>query len=140
MGVGYLTLERVFADPVAGEAQRLRLAALLGSGLTGVLYVLDEPTIGLHPRDTQRLINVLRRLRDLGNTVLVVEHDLEMIRAADYVWISARARASTAGRSWPPARRAEVAAMPESITGAYLSGRLSRAAARAAPHGRTARR
>ena len=85
VGVGYLTLERVSPTLSAGEAQRLRLASLLGSGLTGVLYVLDEPTIGLHPRDTHRLINVLRRLRDLGNTVLVVEHDLEMIRAADYL-------------------------------------------------------
>src|SRR6266545_4874893 len=85
VGVGYLTLERATPSLSAGEAQRLRLAALLGSGLTGVLYVLDEPTIGLHPRDTQRLINVLRRLRDLGNTVLVVEHDLELIKAADYL-------------------------------------------------------
>ena len=85
VGVGYLTLERASPTLSAGEAQRLRLAALLGSGLTGVLYVLDEPTIGLHPRDTPRLIDVLRRLRDLGNTVLVIEHDLEMIRAADYL-------------------------------------------------------
>ncbi len=85
VGVGYLNLERASPSLSAGEAQRLRLAALLGSGLTGVLYVLDEPTIGLHSRDTQRLINVLRRLRDLGNTVLVVEHDLDLIRAADYL-------------------------------------------------------
>ncbi len=80
VGVGYLSLERSSPTLSAGEAQRLRLAALLGSGLTGVLYVLDEPTIGLHSRDTHRLINVLRRLRDLGNTVLVVEHDLELIQ------------------------------------------------------------
>ena len=85
VGLGYLTLERTSPTLSAGEAQRLRLAALLGSGLTGVLYILDEPTIGLHQRDTQRLIAVLRRLRDLGNTVLVVEHDLELIRSADYV-------------------------------------------------------
>ena len=78
-------MERATPSLSAGEAQRLRLAALLGSGLTGVLYVLDEPTIGLHQRDTARLIAVLRQLRDLGNTVLVIEHDLEMIRAADYV-------------------------------------------------------
>ena len=85
VGLGYLTLERGTPSLSAGEAQRLRLAALLGSGLTGVLYVLDEPTIGLHPRDTPRLINMLRALRDLGNTVLVIEHDLEMIAAADWV-------------------------------------------------------
>jgi excinuclease ABC subunit A len=85
VGVGYLTLDRATPSLSAGEAQRLRLAALLGSGLTGVLYVLDEPTIGLHPRDTARLIKVMRQLRDLGNTVLVVEHDLEVIRQADYV-------------------------------------------------------
>ncbi|HEX2906384.1 MAG TPA: hypothetical protein VHO69_05945, partial [Phototrophicaceae bacterium] len=85
VGVGYLTLDRSSPTLSAGEAQRLRLAALLGSGLTGVLYVLDEPTTGLHQRDTERLIKVLRQLRDLGNTVLVVEHDIELIRAADYV-------------------------------------------------------
>ena len=85
VGVGYLTLERATPSLSAGEAQRLRLAALLGSGLTGVLYVLDEPTIGLHPADTARLVGVLRRLRDLGNTVLVIEHDLDVLRAADHV-------------------------------------------------------
>ena len=85
VGAGYLTLERSSPSLSAGEAQRLRLAALLGSGLSGLLYVFDEPTIGLHQRDTHRMIEVLRRLRDLGNTVLVVEHDLEMIASADYV-------------------------------------------------------
>lgn len=85
VGLGYLTLERTSPTLSAGEAQRLRMAALLGSGLTCVLYVLDEPTIGLHQRDTQRLIAFLRRLRDLGNSILVVEHDLELIRASDYV-------------------------------------------------------
>src|SRR6266496_5068703 len=85
VGAGYLTLERSSPTLSAGEAQRLRLASLLGSGLSGVLYVFDEPTIGLHHRDTRRLIDVLRRLRDLDNTVLVIEHDLEMIAAADYV-------------------------------------------------------
>lgn len=85
VGTGYLTLERSSPTLSAGEAQRLRLASLLGSGLSGVLYFFDEPTIGLHHRDTRRLIDVLRRLRDLGNTVLVIEHDLEMIAAADYV-------------------------------------------------------
>ena len=85
VGVGYLTLDRSSPSLSAGEAQRLRLASLLGSGLTGVLYVLDEPTIGLHPRDNARLIDVLRQLRDLGNTVLIIEHDLDMLRAADFV-------------------------------------------------------
>src|SRR5690606_4489673 len=85
IGVGYLAMERATPSLSAGEAQRLRLASLLGSGLTGVLYVLDEPTTGLHQRDTQRLVQILRQLRDLGNTVLVIEHDLEMIRSADHV-------------------------------------------------------
>ncbi len=78
-------MERASPSLSAGEAKRLRMASLLGSGLSGVLYVFDEPTIGLHARDTHRLIGFLRRLRDLGNTVLVVEHDLELIAAADYV-------------------------------------------------------
>src|SRR5579859_6642872 len=85
VGAGYLTLERSSPTLSAGEAQRLRLASLLGSVLSGVLYIFDEPTIGLHVRDTHRLIGVLRRLRDLDNTVLVIEHDLEMIATADYV-------------------------------------------------------
>ncbi len=82
-GAGYLTLERTSPSLSAGEAQRLRLAALVGSDLTGLLYIFDEPTIGLHQRDTRRLIQMLCHLRDLGNTVLVVEHDLEVARAAD---------------------------------------------------------
>jgi excinuclease ABC subunit A len=85
VGLDYLTLARPAPSLSGGEAQRIRLASQLGSGLTGVLYVLDEPTIGLHPRDNNRLINALKRLRDLGNTVLVVEHDEETIRTADYV-------------------------------------------------------
>ncbi|MBV7696899.1 hypothetical protein [Streptomyces sp. TRM70350] len=85
VGVGYLTLDQATPSLSAGEAQRLRLAALLGSGLTGVLYVLDEPTIGLHSSDTARLVDVLRRLRDLGNTVLVIEHNEDVIAASDWV-------------------------------------------------------
>ncbi len=85
VGVGYLSPSQPSPSLSAGEAQRLRLAALLGSGLTGVLYVLDEPTVGLHPRDTEPLVATLRRLRDLGNTVVVVEHDLVVVRAADHV-------------------------------------------------------
>ena len=85
VGVSYLTLERTSPSLSAGEAQRLRLASLLGSPLTGVLYVFDEPTLGLHPRDTLPLLSLLRRLRDLGNTVLVIEHDPQFIAAADHI-------------------------------------------------------
>ncbi|GAF09312.1 excinuclease ABC subunit A [Paenibacillus pini JCM 16418] len=85
VGLGYLSLNRQTVSLSGGEAQRLRLASLLGSGLTGVLYILDEPTTGLHPRDTAGLIRVLQELRDLGNTVLVIEHDIDMMRAADHV-------------------------------------------------------
>ncbi|MFQ5845354.1 MAG: excinuclease ABC subunit UvrA, partial [Planctomycetota bacterium] len=85
VGLGYLTLDRATATLAGGEAQRIRLATQIGSGLVGVIYVLDEPTIGLHPRDTNRLLDTLRDLRGLGNTVLLVEHDAETIRAADHV-------------------------------------------------------
>ncbi len=125
VGVGYLTLERSSPSVSAGEAQRLRLAALLGSGLTGVLYVLDEPTIGLHPRDSGRLMRVLRRLRDLGNTVLVIEHDLEMIRAADYVVEIGPGAGVHGGRIVITGTPAEVAAKSDSVTGQFLSGRIS---------------
>jgi len=125
VGVGYLTLERSSPTLSAGEAQRLRLAALLGSGLTGVLYVLDEPTIGLHPRDTGRLIKVMRQLRDLGNTVLVIEHDLDMLRAADYVVDIGPGAGRNGGRVVVAGALAAVAACPDSVTGDYLSGRLS---------------
>ncbi len=123
VGVGYLALGRASPTLSAGEAQRLRLAALLGSGLTGVLYVLDEPTIGLHPRDTGRLITVLRRLRDLGNTVLVVEHDLEMVRAADYVVDMGPGAGESGGEVVAAGPPEAIAASPGSVTGSYLSGR-----------------
>jgi excinuclease ABC subunit A len=125
VGVGYLTLERSSPTLSAGEAQRLRLAALLGSGLTGVLYVLDEPTIGLHPRDTGRLIKVMRQLRDLGNTVLVIEHDLDTLRAADYVVDIGPGGGRNGGRVVVAGAPDVVAACPDSVTGDYLSGRLS---------------
>jgi excinuclease ABC subunit A len=125
VGVGYLTLEHAAPDLSAGEAQRLRLAILLGSGLTGVLYVLDEPTIGLHPRDTQRLIIILRRLRDLGNTVLVVEHDLEVIRAADYLVDIGPGAGKHGGQIVAAGTPAEVSRTQGSLTGAYLAGTLS---------------
>ena len=122
VGVGYLTLERSSPSLSAGEAQRLRLAALLGSGLTGVLYILDEPTIGLHSRDTQRLINVMRRLRDLGNTVLVVEHDLELIKAADYLIDVGPGAGKHGGQIMAAGTPEEVAKIKESRTGAFLAG------------------
>lgn len=125
VGVGYLTLDRATPSLSAGEAQRLRLASLLGSGLTGVLYVLDEPTIGLHPRDTTRLINVMRQLRDLGNTVLVVEHDLNLIRQADFVVDVGPGAGKHGGRIVAAGTPDEIAASTESVTGQYLSGSLS---------------
>jgi excinuclease ABC subunit A len=125
VGVGYLTLERASPSLSAGEAQRLKLASLLGSGLTGVLYILDEPTIGLHQRDTQRLVKVLYRLRDLGNTVLVVEHDLELIRAADYIVDIGPGAGKNGGRIMAVGTPEELMGNPDSITGSYLSGRKS---------------
>ena len=125
VGVGYLNLERSSPSLSAGEAQRLRLAALLGSGLTGVLYVLDEPTIGLHSRDTQRLINVLRRLRDLGNTVLVVEHDLDLIKSADYLVDIGPGGGKHGGQIVAAGTPSEVAQNQNSLTGAYIAGRVS---------------
>ncbi|MEX2162116.1 MAG: excinuclease ABC subunit UvrA [Anaerolineales bacterium] len=123
IGVGYLSLERATPSLSAGENQRLRLASLLGSGLTGVLYVLDEPTIGLHQRDTAKLIGVLRQLRDLGNTVVVIEHDLEMIRAADYVVEFGPAAGKHGGQIVAEGSPDDVASDLNSPTGAFLSGR-----------------
>ena len=125
VGAGYLSLERASPSLSAGEAQRLRLAALLGSGLSGVLYVLDEPTIGLHARDTRRMIGVLRGLRDLGNTVLVIEHDLEMIAAADYVVDFGPGGGKHGGRVVAAGTPAEVAGQAGSLTGDYLARRAS---------------
>ena len=122
VGVGYLSLERSSPTLSAGEAQRLRLAALLGSGLTGVLYVLDEPTIGLHSRDTHRLINVMRRLRDLGNTVLVVEHDLDLIGAADYLIDIGPGAGKHGGQVVAAGSPMEVASTEGSLTGAFIAG------------------
>jgi excinuclease ABC subunit A len=125
IGVGYLTMERASPSLSAGEAQRLRLASLLGSGLTGVLYVLDEPTIGLHPRDTGRLINVLRQLRDLGNTVLVIEHDLEVVRAADHVIDIGPGAGQHGGRILVAGTPEVVQTHPDSVTGPFLSGQAA---------------
>jgi excinuclease ABC subunit A len=123
VGVGYLTLERATPSLSAGEAQRLRLAALLGSGLSGVLYVLDEPTIGLHPRDTRRLIQVLYRLRSLGNTVLVIEHDLDVLRAADFIVDIGPGAGRHGGEVVAAGTPQEVQDNPASLTGAYLARR-----------------
>ncbi len=124
-GAGYLALERASPSLSAGEAQRLKLAGLLGCGLSGVLYVFDEPTIGLHPRDTRRLIGLLRRLRDLGNSVLVIEHDLEMIAAADYLIDFGPGGGKHGGQVVALGTPTEVQAQAGSLTGAYLAGRAS---------------
>ncbi len=138
VGAGYLTCERSSPTLSAGEAQRLRLASLLGSELSGVLYVFDEPTIGLHARDTRRLINVLYRLRDLGNTVLVIEHDLEVIAAADHVVDFGPGAGKHGGEVVAAGTPRELAAQRRSITGDYLAGRASIAAPakRRTPSGR----
>ena len=125
VGAGYLTLERSSPSLSAGESQRLRLAGLLGSELTGLLYVLDEPTIGLHPRDTHHLIDVLRKVRDQGNSVLVIEHDLDMIAAADYVVDFGPGAGRHGGQIVACGTPADVAASAGSITGDYLSHKLS---------------
>jgi excinuclease ABC subunit A len=122
VGLGYLTLARAAPSLSAGEAQRLRLAALLGSGLTGVLYVLDEPTIGMHPRDTPRLVQMLRALRDLGNTVLVIEHDMALIAAADWVVDFGPGGGRLGGEIVAAGTPAAVAQVAASTTGQYLAG------------------
>ncbi len=123
VGLAYLSLDRSTDTLSGGEAQRIRLASQLGSGLTGVLYVLDEPSIGLHQRDGQRLISTLRRLRDLGNTVLVVEHDEAMIRCADHVVDMGPGAGSHGGQVVAQGSPQEVIACRASLTGEYLSGR-----------------
>jgi excinuclease ABC subunit A len=123
VGLDYLTLSRSSATLSGGESQRIRLASQIGSGLTGVLYVLDEPSIGLHQRDNERLLGTLRRLRDLGNTVLVVEHDEEAIREADHLIDMGPAAGIDGGRVVAEGTPPEVAANPRSLTGDYLAGR-----------------
>jgi excinuclease ABC subunit A len=125
VGLGYLSLDRSAATLSGGESQRIRLATQIGSRLRGVLYVLDEPSIGLHPRDNSRLLETLIRLRDLGNTVLVVEHDEETIERADYVIDLGPGAGRLGGELIAAGKPAEIAAHPRSLTGAYLSGRRS---------------
>lgn len=122
VGLNYLTLDRSAASLSGGEAQRIRLATQIGSQLMGVLYILDEPSIGLHPRDNKRLIETLLRLRDLGNTVLVVEHDEETMRAADFIVDLGPGAGEHGGRVVCAGTIDEVIRCPDSITGAYLSG------------------
>jgi excinuclease ABC subunit A len=121
--VGYLTLGRAAASLSGGEAQRIRLATQIGSSLMGVLYILDEPSIGLHQRDNARLLATLERLRDLGNTVIVVEHDEDTIRAADYLVDMGPGAGEHGGKVVASGTASQVARVKESITGAYLSGR-----------------
>jgi len=124
VGLGYLTLDRGADSLSGGEAQRIRLASQIGSGLVGVMYILDEPSIGLHQRDNQRLLDTLIDLRDLGNTVIVVEHDEDAIRQADHVVDLGPGAGVHGGRIVAQGSADEVAANPESITGRYLSGAL----------------
>ncbi len=124
VGVGYLSLDRAANTLSGGEFQRTRLAGCLGAGLLGVCYILDEPTIGLHPRDTQRLLETLKELRDQGSSVLVVEHDLDVIRQSDYVLDLGPGAGAAGGQLLAAGTPIAIEAVPESLTGAYLSGRL----------------
>ncbi len=124
VGLGYLTLNRKSNTLSGGESQRINLATSLGSSLVGSMYILDEPSIGLHPRDTHRLIKVLKSLRDLGNTVIVVEHDADIMKAADYI-IDIGPEAGTHGGEVVAAGTYEQLLKADSLTGKYLSGRLS---------------
>jgi excinuclease ABC subunit A len=123
VGLNYLTLERSAETLSGGEAQRIRLASQIGAGLVGVMYILDEPSIGLHQRDNERLLTTLRYLRDLGNTVIVVEHDEDAIRTADHVVDIGPGAGVHGGRIMAQGTAAEIAASDESLTGQYLSGR-----------------
>jgi excinuclease ABC subunit A len=123
VGLDYLGLDRGAGTLSGGEAQRIRLASQVGSGLTGVMYILDEPSIGLHQRDNARLLTTLKRLRDLGNTVIVVEHDEDAIRAADHVVDLGPGAGAHGGRVVAQGTPAQIEADPASLTGAYLSGR-----------------
>jgi len=125
VGLDYLTLDRLSSTLSGGESQRIQLATSLGSRLVGALYVLDEPSIGLHTRDTAKLIRILHSLRDLGNTILVVEHDPDVIRSADYLLDLGPGAGELGGQLLAAGSVADVTANPRSITGKYLSGRLT---------------
>jgi excinuclease ABC subunit A len=138
VGLGYITLDRASATLSGGEGQRIRLATQIGSQLRGVLYVLDEPSIGLHPRDNQRLLETLCALRDLGNTVLVVEHDEETIRRADYVVDLGPGAGAHGGELVASGTPDQVSSNSESITGLYISGKreISVPEVRRSPNGK----
>ena len=136
VGLDYLTLDRLSSTLSGGESQRIQLATSLGSRLVGALYVLDEPSIGLHTRDTAKLIRIMEDLRDLGNTILVVEHDPDVIRAADYLLDLGPGAGELGGQLLAAGTVAQVTADPNSITGKYLSGRLSIPIPSAAPRSR----
>lgn len=125
VGLGYLTLDRESSTLSGGEAQRIRLATQIGAGLVGVLYILDEPTIGLHPRDNAKLLATLTRLRDLGNTVIVVEHDADTIRSADYILELGPGAGALGGELVAAGTLSEVLANPRSLTAKYLKGELT---------------
>jgi excinuclease ABC subunit A len=125
VGLDYLTLDRLSSTLSGGESQRIQLATSLGSRLVGALYVLDEPSIGLHTRDTAKLIRIMHSLRDLGNTILVVEHDPDVIRSADYLLDLGPGAGELGGQLLAAGTVAEVTANPKSITGKYLSGRMT---------------
>jgi excinuclease ABC subunit A len=123
IGLGYLTLDRASSTLSGGEAQRIRLATQIGSGLSGVLYICDEPTVGLHPADGCRLITTLKRLRDLDNTIIIVEHDEAMMRAADYIIDMGPGAGKQGGEVVATGTLQDIMACPQSITGQYLSRR-----------------
>ena len=125
VGLEYLTLDRLTSTLSGGEAQRIQLATSLGSRLVGALYVLDEPSIGLHTRDTARLIHILEELRDLGNTIVVVEHDADLLRAADHLLDLGPGAGEHGGKLMAEGILAEIEANPNSLTGRYLSGKIS---------------
>jgi len=125
VGLEYLTLDRLASTLSGGEAQRIQLATSLGSQLVGALYVLDEPSIGLHTRDTERLIRILQKLRDLGNTIVVVEHDADVLRAADHLLDLGPGAGEFGGKILADGVLAEIEANPNSLTGRYLSGKIS---------------
>ena len=124
VGLEYLTLTRATATLSGGEAQRIRLATQIGSGLVGVAYILDEPSIGLHQKDNDKLLGTLQHLRDLGNSVIVVEHDEDTMRAADHIVDIGPGAGEHGGKVVAQGTAEDIMACPESITGAYLSGRL----------------
>ncbi|KDE46013.1 hypothetical protein DI43_17045 [Geobacillus sp. CAMR12739] len=138
VGLDYLTLSRSAGTLSGGEAQRIRLATQIGSRLTGVLYVLDEPSIGLHQRDNDRLIATLKSMRDLGNTLIVVEHDEDTMLAADYLIDIGPGAGIHGGEVVAAGTPEEVMNDPNSLTGQYLSGKkLHPDSGRASPSGRT---